>query len=435
MITFLLKNLKMDKVPRTPGLYFFLGKGGKVLYIGKAGDLRARLRSYFSSYASERTLRLLKEAKKLKIQPTESEIAALIEEAKLIKKTLPKYNILWRDDKNYFFVAITEETFPRIFLTHQPQKTHGYKLKAKSSEYMGPFVSGRALKNTLRLIRQYFPYCTCKKPHARKCLSAHLGLCPGYCCEIGRNPSEGEKGKYRTDIESIALILSGKRKTLEKELRKQIKKAVEQTDFEEANRLKFQIESLKKIFEHKGLLENFPLPEKTLEPEMVFQDLASLLGSAHLQRLEMYDISMISGTNVVAGMVVAEEGKLAKAEWRLFRIKTASSTDDPGMLSEVLQRRFSHPEWQFPDFILVDGGKGQLNAARNILREMKIKIPVCAISKGENRKHDALLFGTPTKQISFAKIPEQVRLFLQRLRNETHRFAISYHRRRRSKMQ
>ncbi|MBI2633917.1 MAG: GIY-YIG nuclease family protein [Parcubacteria group bacterium] len=439
---FLLKNFNLDKIPRTPGLYFFIGKKDRLLYIGKAGNLRARLRSYFGTYASERTLRLIRESEKLRIQTTSSEIEALLEEAKLIKKTLPKYNILWRDDKNYFFVGITRETFPRISITHQPQKTQSYKLKAISYKYIGPFVSGRALKNTLRLLRQYFPYCTCKKPHARKCLSAHLGLCSGYCCEIGARPSEEEIRNYQRNIKNIELILSGKRKKLERELRSQIKTAIGQTDFEKAGLLKHHLQGLEKIFAHKGLLEQFPLPQKGLHPEVIFEALSSILGLEALQRIEMYDASMISGSNAVGGMVVARNGVIDKSSWRLFKIKTARPTDDPGMLAEVLRRRLSHPEWQFPDFIFVDGGKGQLNALRQVLEKTKISIPVGAISKphsrasslrGRGENYDTLLFGIPTKRISFTKLPEQVRLFLQRLRNETHRFTISFHRRRRGK--
>jgi len=429
MATLSIKSLKLDKVPTGPGIYFFLGAQGRVLYIGKAANLKARLRSYFSPARSDRWERLVKESYRLKIISTGSEIAALLQEAKFIKKLRPKYNVLWRDDKNYFFVGFTREKFPKVFLTHQPKT--GFKARGNRAVFFGPFVSGRALKNTLRLLRQSFPYCTCLKPHHRKCLSSQLGLCPGFCCEVRANFTPADEKRYRANIKRIRLVLSGKAKILEKKLKKEIGEAANRADFESALRLRQQLESLEKIFHHRGLLEVFWSPAKD-EPEVIFQSLGKILGVEPLEKLEMYDVSMLSGTNAVGAMVVFSRGIPEKGSWRLFKIRGRARGNDPKMIAELIRRRFRHQEWRFPDFILVDGGKGQLAAARKVLRRLKLNIPSGAIAKGKSRRQDSLFTGR-AKQISLKSLPRQEALFLKKIRDETHRFVISFHRKRRTK--
>lgn len=426
-----LKNLKVERIPSLPGVYFFLGPRRKILYIGKAANLRARLRGYFGAAPGEKTKLLLEEAEKIKFISTDSEIEALLEEAHAIKKLRPKYNVLWRDDKNYFFVGITKETFPRIFLTHQIQRARG-KPSAREMTFIGPFVSGRALRHTLRMLRELFLYCTCRKPHARVCLSAQLTLCPGYCCEIGRTHTPRDVKAYQENIRSIVWILTGRGAALQNRLRKEIQESARRAAFERAHFLKHQLENLEKIFAHKGLIESVSLvrdTESTPTPEA----LGGLLGTGPVERIEGYDISMISGDAAVGAMVSFAHGIAEKGDWRLFRIKTASPTNDPGMMAEVISRRFSHPEWQFPDLIIVDGGKTQRAAARAALHKKHLAIPLAAIAKGRGRTHDTLLFGEPVRAILFTKLPEPVALYFKKIRDAAHQFVLSFHRRRRRK--
>src|SRR3990167_7475463 len=162
------------KIPQLPGVYFFKDNRGKTLYIGKATNLRARLRFYFAeNQTSLKVKTLISESKTLDWETLGSETEALIREAELIKKHLPKYNVLMRDDKQYFYVGFTKEKFPKIFITHQ---------KNKSANYLGPFTEGGVLRSALKTLRRAFPYCTCKKPHRRPCLNARIGRCLGYCC-------------------------------------------------------------------------------------------------------------------------------------------------------------------------------------------------------------------------------------------------------------
>lgn len=425
------KKVRLDNLPQKPGVYFFIDRKRQLLYIGKAANLRARLRSYFTGTRSEKTLRLLRESKMIKVEPLESEIAAILEEARWIKRVRPKYNILLRDDKNYFFVGITNPPaggFPRIFVTHQPKAQ-------RETDYIGPFVNGRTLRKVLQMIRHYFPYCTCKKPHARICLSAQLGNCPGYCCRQEVGPSgkvQPPKIKhYQETIAHIRRILQGKTAPLKNELKRKIEVASRAQEFELAADYRRQYEGLEEITKHRGFIEAFAVPGYQEKEENALSELAALIDLAEPpEKIEMYDVSMISGTNAVGAMTVFVDGKADKTQWRLFKIRRAAPTNDPQMLAEVITRRLSHPEWKFPDLILVDGGISQLNASR---KEAK-SVPVAAISKGEKRKNDRLLYGRPPKSKSFKALPPSLAKFLTKIRNETHRYAISYHRKRR-KMQ
>jgi excinuclease ABC subunit C len=453
---------KFERIPFSPGIYFFIGKGGKILYIGKAANLRERLRAYFSYNRSEKIIRLVNEAKKLRVQPLESEIAAILEEAKWIKKIRPKYNILLRDDKNYFFVGFTKEQFPKIFITHQPKiGSRKYEVGSRKIEYIGPFVDGRALRKVLKMIRAYFPYCTCRTPHARICLSSQLRLCPGYCCQYHEvpPPREAEPRKlsqYQETIAHIRSVLAGGIAPLRHVLKKKIESASAKQEFELAAKYKAGLEGLEKILSHRGFIETFSVPAQEEPEREALQELAEVLGLAlPPSRIEMYDASMISGTNAVGAMVVFLNGKPEKAEWRLFRIKNASPTNDPAMIAETIARRLRHPEWQFPDLILVDGGKAQLAAAQEAImgrhsshypfapssrsaggriaagqarKGNRVKIAVAGIAKGPSRKNDRLLRPRNYAEMKFKSMPAKLQKLLTQIRDETHRFAISYHR-------
>ena len=200
-----------ESAPHAPGVYTFR-RGSTPIYIGKAVDLSRRLASYFRRVASDKVRRLRAEATALDWVETRSEIEALIREAGEIKRHMPRFNVLMRDDKDYFYVGFTREEYPRIFITHQPQrgrvrnqelgikKNRNSKFIIRDSRYMGPFTSGSALRSTLKILRRVFPYCTCKTPHKRPCLNAQIGRCPGYCCLSGRMQTVQEKKEYQDTV-------------------------------------------------------------------------------------------------------------------------------------------------------------------------------------------------------------------------------------------
>jgi excinuclease ABC subunit C len=436
-VTFELKKLKLERIPNSPGVYFFIGKKNKILYIGKAANLRERIRSYFLESASPKITRLRSEAKTLKILPLRSEIEALIKEASFIKHHRPKYNILMRDDKNYFFVVFTKETFPKILITHQPRRWKvgaptetSEPKKIKNYEVLGPYVSGKALRTTLRLIRRIFPYCTCLKPHHRICLQSQLGLCPGICCRKNVTPTKEEKLSYQAAIRHIKKILKGESDSLERELKKALEEASRQKRFEEAARIRDELQGLSRILEHRGVI--IPVETKeTPEARSTLEALQKILGmEAFPYRIECYDASVLAGTHAVGAMTSFKNGVPDTSAWRLFRMRKKAKPNDPAQISEMIARRLKHREWELPQLIIVDGGQAQYNAAWRAVRQEKLKITIAAIAKGKPQ-HDRLLWGKPSRRIDFKNLPPPVRNFLLRLRDATHRFALSYHRRRR----
>jgi excinuclease ABC subunit C len=422
-----LKKFSPEKIPTSPGLYFFIGPNRKVLYIGKAANLRERVRSYFRAHVSEKVERLRQEATTLRIIPLASEIEALIQEAEFIKRNRPKYNVLLRDDKNYFFVAITKETFPRIFVTHQPKQLRDSKVKMRNFDVLGPYVSGRALKSTLRLIRRVFPYCTCPAPHRRTCLKTQLGLCPGYCCNAAADPSAEEIRRYRRTIAHIKKILIGENRSLQRELERNLRNAVRQKRFEDAARIRDELEGLSRMLAHRGLL----LPFETKEiaaPSPALEELQRILRlTVFPRRIECYDASVIAGTHAVGAMTVFVYGTAAPSTWRLFRMRRPGTPTDPAQIEEMLTRRLAHREWPLPDLIIVDGGIAQRAAAERALRHAHLAIPIIAIAKG-NARRDRLVWGTPPRMRSFAQLPPELAHLLRRIRDATHQFSLAYHR-------
>lgn len=438
--------LKLRKAPARPGVYIFR-RGRVPIYIGKALNLKKRLASYFSfrdkNRMPARIQKMLTEATGLEIIETRSEIEALIKEAELIKKHRPKYNVLMRDDKNYFFVGITLEQFPRIFVTHQPQSRHralgaGHQKQTASKpapsacnqapRYIGPFTSGAALKTTLKLLRRVFPYCDCKSVHKRPCLSSQIGKCPGYCCMEEKRKEKRENGRreYRKNISGIIAVLSGKKTRLASDLRKQMKKAVKKERYEEAGRLRDQVFGLERVFSHRTVLRS---PDNSSVWPATREKIQSLLKTdSLLERIEGYDISNISGGAAAGSMVVFMNGAADKNQYRKFKIKTISGASDVAMLKEIILRRFGHPEWPYPQLVVIDGGKPQLNAALETLwksmgRKQKTeKIAITALAKKEE-----ILYTESGRAIHLKREDPQLLRLFQRIRDESHRFARSYH--------
>jgi excinuclease ABC subunit C len=490
MRPFLTKKTYLNKIPTLPGLYFFKDAKERILYIGKAANLRARVRSYFYGPQPQKVNLLLRESRVIKIAPLASEVEALVKEAAFIKKHKPKYNVLLRDDKNYFYVGITNEEFPKIFVTHQPHKIRNSKWtlrgvakgdseirnpstssrsRAKSRDkffargesafggktqnskqisnfllrasnltsFVGPFVSGRALKTTLRLLRKIFPYCTCAKTHYRVCLSSQLNLCPGYCCQKhplsdAANLPLGARREYARRIAAIKKILSGRGSELQKQLESNLETAASEKRFEEAARIRDQLRGLKRVFEHRGLfLETEPGALKTDPGLSALQGLTRILELAELpRRIEFYDASILSGTGAVGGMTAWQNGKPDKSSWRLFQMRKTGDlgAGDPAQITEMLERRLSRREWKLPDLILVDGGSTQYSAAKAAIQRANLKIASAAIVKGKPRNDRLLRDG---KTIPFSKLPRDVARLLEQIRDATHRFALGYQRKQR----
>jgi len=441
-----------ENTTSNPGVYIFKNKE-KPIYIGKAGNLKNRLSSYWLKNANNKQKSLVREADELEIMETPSEIEALIKEAEMIKKNLPRYNVLMRDDKSYFYVSFSREKYPRVFVTHRPFaeiKDKKSKIPIRGGDvsyrknkkeigkyiYIGPFTSGGALKTTLRFLRSLFPFCTCLKPHIRPCLNSQIGRCLGFCCVKEKSDSKSavkNYGQYEKNIKAIRNILRGKKKNVLNKLKKEMKGNAQKGEFEKAAETRDKIFSLENILSHRLVFErngreNFG---KNKYPEYRWQktemSLKVIINTKQdVRRVEGYDISNISGTAATGSMVVFKDGIPEKKSYRKFKIKTVKQISDTDMMKEILSRRMKHREWIFPQLMLLDGGRGQLNAAISILnnfKNIKGKVAVAALAK----KNEELYL--PGREIPLLTddLPPDTKLFLQHVRNESHRFAKKYH--------
>ena len=417
---------QLQKLPATPGVYFFKNKKDEVIYVGKASVLKNRVRQYFAR-AAERSPKLAalhKEIAHIEWKVCVSAIDALIEEAHYIKAYRPKFNVVFRDDKSYHYACITaEKEYPRIFITHQPERDKKLTLLQRDLKVIGPFTDGTALKQTLRNMRRIYPYCTAR-PSQKPCFDYHLGKCLGACAY----PSA--RAQTKKNIQAIACILSGKRQQIMRKLEKDMKHAALKERFQDAEDIKHKIIYLQKIFAHRPALERFALRTESdsAEWEKIQGSLQKFLATSRLiSRVEGYDISNIGGKHAVGSMVVFKNGAPNKNEYRRFKIRySGDEPNDPKMMHEIMSRRMKHAEWQKPDLIIIDGGKGQLSAVQKILPKDQC---VLAIAKRE----EEIYTPSSTLPIPSSRLGNECALFIQRVRDEAHRFAVSYHRNVRSK--
>lgn len=413
---------KLAKLPVTPGVYLYKNDAGKIIYVGKAAILRNRVRSYFqnSKQHDPKTLLLIANIKDLDWVEVGSEVEALFLESELIKRYKPQYNIMLRDDKHWNYVRIPfKQTWPDVSMVRRPIDD--------GATYYGPFSEGLALRRSLRWLRRIFPYITHTNMPKRACLDAHIGLCP--------NPEENaiSEAEYKKNLRKLAMYLSGKGGQLMKQLEKEMKKASKAKDYEGAAGLRDQVHDLKALSKQMifGKEEMFDL---TLD-----QALAGLSERLELKgaprRIECYDISHIQGSDNVASMIVFTDGIPHKEEYRKFKMRLKGN-DDFAHMREVISRRFSGRNldgWPLPDLILIDGGKGQLAAALEVLKEKQIPIPTAALAKRE----EELIRCLPSGKYETIWLPRDshVLKLLQRIRDEAHRFAVTYHALLRSKRQ
>ncbi len=388
---------KQKKVPDAPGVYFFLGPRKEILYIGKAGSLRLRTRSYFARDLAEARgpliVQMLERARSLDWRQTDSVLEALILEANLIKTHKPKYNTLAKDDKSFNYVVITREDFPRVLLLRGKELSNKELLATKGvrpNKIFGPFPHGAELKEALKLVRKIFPYRdTCVPPKingkssypqktrpdlvGRACFNRQLGLCPGVCTgEIG-------KRDYAKIVRHITLFFEGKKTTLVRELEREMKRAAKTERFEDAARLRRQLFALRHIQDVSLIKNEFRSPN------------IGAAGRTAGYRIEAYDVAHLQGSNPIGVMVVVENGAARKSEYRTFHIRAAKPGDDAGALQEILSRRFGHLEWISPRVIVVDGAKAQINAAEKVIRDIGVHIPIVGVVKDERHKARAIL--------------------------------------------
>lgn len=541
----LLLEEKLKVLPALPGVYLYKDEKGKVIYVGKAINLKNRVRSYFSGQQqnSPKTQALVKKIRDLDYIVTDSEVEALILESNLIKKYKPKYNIRLMDDKNYPYLRVTlQEKFPRLEIART--------VRRDGARYFGPYTNVGAVHETLKLLKRVFPLRSCKQTNFRKqeraCLNAHIKRCAAPCQGL---ISEGD---YRKMIDEVMLFLEGRQETLAKKLKKRMQEESVQLHFEKAAELRDQIQAVEKVIEKQkivssGSREDFDvlhyareaqlacvqvlfvrngkvsggdhfllegvqemegcaillaflkqfyhraefippqivLPQKVEEQEILeawlrekrgskvtltvsqrghkkellalasknaqeslqresrlgaerrkqdekaLQEIAEYLHLAEApHRMECYDISNIQGQETVASMVVFEGGRANPSDYRRFKIKTVEGPDDFASMAEVIRRRFinaqsGNPRFStLPDLVIVDGGKGQLSAARAAMSDLGFAhIPTIGLAKQE----EWIFLENQTDPLILPRDAQGLYL-LQRIRDEAHRFAITYHR-------
>jgi excinuclease ABC subunit C len=538
---------KMTSAPRSPGVYIMKDAQGKIIYVGKANDLKSRISSYFTGKDTRPMAPfLMARVNDIEFITTSTEKEALILENNLIKRHRPRYNVNLRDDKTYYHLSLDPtEKFPRLQLVR--------KRVNNAALYFGPYPSGLAAKETLRFVQQVFPLRSCRnrdfKLRPRPCLEHQIGRCSAPCKGLI------DEDSYRKLVENVVSFLQGRRRELISGIKAQMEEAAQDLNFEEAARLRDRIGALEHALERQNVDwggtkdqdvlgvyahdNNYQLcilfvrrgkllGSKSFVPVKMKIDLAEIVSSCLTQyydggvnipdeiiipcplpdesviiewltdkkqkkviltvpsrgtknalldmavanaqslwesgkkkeeqktagmkilqeklsltklpqRIECYDISNISGEHAVGSMVVFQDGEPDKSSYRRYRIKTVSESDDYAMMYEVLARRFTRGE-NLPDLVVVDGGKGQLNVALSVLRDLKIKIDVIGLAKEERvifsskgiskkkaaKSEDRVYLPRRKDAVYLSAWPQAMRL-LQQVRDEAHRFALSYH--------
>lgn len=403
---------KIKALPITSGVYLMKGAQGEILYVGKAISLRKRVQSYFRK-APERLSKtdLLVEAiKDIDYIDTASEAEALILEASLIKQHQPKFNVELRDDKSYPFIEITKEEFPRIAVVRPNFKQQKERPFGKSSKFYGPYVNPKLIREALDIIRKIFHFRTCHPFPKKACLDFHIGLCDAPCIQnINRE-------EYNKIIKNVCLILEGRKDELTNNLKIEMESLARAHKFEEASRVRDQIRAIGALYSGTKDINYYKEAEQ-------LQRVLNL--PRRPERIEAFDVSNIMGRQAVGSMVSFLNGKPDKKNYRRFRIREVEGIDDFKMIAEVVHRRYRRlkDEHQiFPDLIVIDGGKGQLSSALEELKNLDVDIPIISLAK---REEEIFL---PNKRNPVILAHESLGLkLLQRIRDEAHRFAVSYH--------
>ncbi len=417
-------------------MYFHKNAKGEIIYVGKAAVLRNRVRQYFqkSRARDPKTEALVAEIADTDWVEVETELDALFLEGELIRRYMPPYNILLRDDKSMAYVRIDyDSNYPTVTTTRRPLDD--------GAKYFGPYLSTLSIRQALKLLRRVFPFATRKTPgQKRASLHYHLGLDPGL--EEGKTSLED----YRANLRKLMAVIEGKRKNIERDLEKDMKRLAKTSEFEAAARVRNQLFALRRLSQQAIFSDK---EFQDISKDHALNELVELLGlKGFPRRIEGYDISHMSGTDVVASMVVFTNGVSNKGEYRKFKTKINHNNDFYNM-HETLTRRLSEKnrkKWGVPDLVLIDGGKGQLDAAIRARDEAgQNHLPFIGLAKREEQVviqkdasgvvlDQAILqrlggFISESEGFILVNIPHSANLvkLLQRIRDESHRFAVSYH--------
>ncbi len=393
------------KLPDAPGVYFFIGKRREILYIGKATSLKNRVRSYFDGNLREKRSELIEkmvsDAKTVECTVTDSVLEALLLETNLIRTHKPTYNTDAKDDKSYNHLVITNEEFPRVLVVRGKDLTE--KFEEGDLKYVfGPFPSGSLFKEALRIIRKLFQFYDTEKPITEIKSKMKRGMVD-FNRQIGLYPGSQTKTEYARTIRHIALFFEGKKKQIIKELERDMMRAAKREAFEEAQSLKKKIFALTHI----------------QDVALIRDDSRHYIDNKRM-RIEAYDIAHLGGTNMVGVMTVIENGEPKRSDYRKFKIKTLTGSNDPGALREIIDRRLAHDEWRLPEIIVVDGSTAQVNAALATLKKHGVVIPVVGVVKDEHHK--------PKRILGPRKLVSDFGNEILHANAESHRFAITYHR-------
>lgn len=404
---------KLKTLPAAPGVYFHKSADGEIIYVGKAAVLKNRVRQYFHNSPKDvKTEALVREIADTDWIVVDTEMDALFLESEMIKRYMPKWNILLRDDRTVSYVRIDMKSeVPYVSFTRTPQDD--------KATYVGPFYGKSPVVIALRVLRRIFPYYD--KPYdGKKTLNTDLGLTPGI--EIGKTTPQ----EYKKNLRKLQLYLEGGRHRLLKDLEKQMDEAAKAEKFEEAAELRKQLFGLRElqkkiVFSDKEFLD--------ISSDQALRDLQELLNlSAPPRRIEGYDISHQSGTNVVGSMVVFTNGASDRSEYRKFKLRHQRN-DDAANLREVIERRLKHPEWPFPDLIVLDGGINQINAVKDLLQAANIAVIGRDKSGDHTRAADVRIIipVADDYRLQLLAPGSHIARLIARIDDEAHRFAITYH--------
>lgn len=401
---------KVKSFPDSPGVYLMKDKRGAILYLGKASSLRKRLGSYFQRPPTDKQQALLSRVTNIDYIQTTSSAQALLLENSLIKRYAPYYNAALKDDKSYPFVKISmKEDYPCLLIRRGK--------KEKGARYYGPYTNAKLLKMAIKTLRRIFPFRSCRRLPKKPCLYFQLELCPGMCVR------KISKAAYRENLRQLGLFLEGRHKQLLKQLQDMMQEASRKQLFEQAALLRDKINSLTEVIAQ----------TKEPKPEDIILELKKVLKLPRAPyRIEAFDISEIGGEGLSGSMVSFLGGWPDKNNYRKFRIKTVIGIDDYAMIRELLRRRYGAPRRKdmpaLPDLVMIDGGKGHLSCAQKELISLRLtKIPVISLAKRLET-----IYTSQGEVLNLTRDSKVLHL-LQRIRDEAHRFAISYHRKLRQK--
>ena len=416
-------------IPHLPGVYIMRDSAANIIYIGKAKDLKNRITSYFHSDTDSKSFSIISAMRTINYILCSSEREAFLVERELIKKVQPYFNAMWKDDKSYPYIKLTAEDFPRLIMTR--------KVINDGSLYFGPYPQLTYIKKLIVWLNKVFKIRPCKinfsennlpkEEKVKSCLYYHTGMCFGPC--MGKISSED----YKNNLKEAELFFKGKFKKLKTVWEKEMFAASSEQNYEKAKEIRdrlYAIEAMKqRVVISQISVED--INQYVLKTDSL-QELKQVLKLQKLPAvMECFDISNTSGTNPVASMVRFINGKPDKSGYRKFKIKTVDQINDFAMINEAVFRRYSgiiRRNEQFPDLVIIDGGKGQLAYAQKALDEIGIYLPLISLAKQE----EEIFMVGKEKSIKLSRNSLALRV-LQAIRDEAHRFAITFHKSLRAK--